>query len=100
MRVGGEWPAIHWQIIREPAALFVAADGTKQTIRHAGLYTPRLPLISGGDKPNVMPARNSSTGCPFTTAWRYPTSKLRLSFTCQMAPTRPDKVRDCPISSS
>src|SRR5215475_9232958 len=65
-----------------------------------GFYTPRLPLISGREKPNVIPARNSSTGWPLTTAWRKPTSKLRLSLTCQIAPTRPDTVRDCPISSS
>src|ERR1700719_63648 len=59
-----------------------------------------VPFNAGGERPNVIPARNSSTGCPFTTAWRRPTSKLRLSFTCQIAPTRPDTVRDCPISSS
>src|SRR5215831_4886629 len=70
---------------------FVVIDAAQS---HRGSYTPRLPLISGSEKPNVMPARNSSTGRPFTMAWRNPTSKLRLSFTCQIAPTKPETVRD------
>src|ERR1700733_4174357 len=37
-------------------------------------------------KPNVNPARTSFTGCPFVRACRNPTSKLRLSRTCQMKP--------------
>src|ERR1700719_3865187 len=56
-------------------------------------------------KANVRPARTSSTGCQFdpvsfTIACRKATSKASSSFTCQIAPTKPDIVRDTPISSS
>jgi hypothetical protein len=50
------------------------------------------PTLSGN--PNVTPARNSFTDWRFTQAWRKPTSKARLSRTCQMGPTSAEYV--CP----
>src|SRR5262249_60221562 len=56
--------------------------------------------VSRNGKPTVKPARISLTGWPPVSASRKPTSKLSLSFTCQIAPTKPETVRATPTSSS
>jgi hypothetical protein len=57
-------------------------------------------LMGDRGKPTVTPARISLTGRPLVRASRSPTSKLRLSRTCQMRPTKADTVLNWPNACS